>query len=137
MRANIARGKSRGQSLVEFALVLPLFLLLVFGIMDLGLAVLSYNSITNAAREGVRLAIVNQDATNVTSKATSQARVARTPTVTVAYYQAKADGTPDTTKTCPIGASSFMSARLPTHCSGGSSLPTPSSNGGSATASIC
>lgn len=100
--------KVRGQSLVEFALVLPLFLLLVFGIMDLGLAVFSYNSITNAAREGARLAIVNQDATNVTTKATSQAAVARTPTVTVAYYQAKADGTPDTTKTCPIGLSSYI-----------------------------
>lgn len=102
------RRKSRGQSLVEFALVLPLFLLLVFGIMDLGLAVFSYNSITNAAREGARLAIVNQDTAKVTSKATSQARVAATQTVTVAYYQAKADGTPDTLKTCPIGASSYI-----------------------------
>jgi Flp pilus assembly protein TadG len=102
------RSKSRGQGLVEFALVLPLFLLLVFGIMDLGLAVFSYNSITNAAREGARLAIVNQDGTNVSAKAKSQARVAGAPTVTVAYYQANADGTPDTTTTCPIGASSYI-----------------------------
>ena len=102
------RRKSRGQSLVEFALVLPLFLLLVFGILDLGLAVFSYNSITNAAREGARLAIVNQDTAKVTTRSTSQAAIARTPTVTVAYYQAKADGTPDTAKTCPIGASTYI-----------------------------
>ncbi|MEO8274098.1 MAG: TadE family protein [Chloroflexota bacterium] len=107
-RLDRRRPRSRGQSLVEFALVLPLFLLLVFGILDLGLAVYSYNSITNAAREGARLAIVNQDATNVTTRATSQATVARTPTVTVRYYQAKTDGTPDTAKTCPIGASSYI-----------------------------
>ena len=100
--------RSLGQGLVEFALVLPLFLLLVFGILDLGLAVFSYNSITNAAREGARLAIVNQDSAKVTTKATSQARVAGAPTVTVAYYQANDDGTPDTTTTCPIGASTYI-----------------------------
>jgi hypothetical protein len=100
--------RSRGQSLVEFALVLPLFLLLVMAIMDLGLAVFSYNSITNAAREGARLAIVNQDITKITTRATQQSSVARTPTVTVNFYQAAADGTPDTTKSCPIGASSYI-----------------------------
>lgn len=100
--------RSRGQGLVEFALVLPLFLLLVMGIMDLGLAVFSYNSITNAAREGARLAIVNQDAASVTAKANSQARVAGAPTVTVAYYQANTDGTPDTSTTCPIGATTYI-----------------------------
>jgi Flp pilus assembly protein TadG len=101
-------GTSRGQSLVEFALVLPLFLVLVMGIADLGLAVFSYNSITNAAREGARLAIVNQDTTKITARATSQSAIARTPTVTVAFYQAKVDGTPDTTKTCPVGLSTYI-----------------------------
>jgi uncharacterized protein (UPF0333 family) len=104
----VKRRRSRGQSLVEFALVLPLFLLLVMAIMDLGLAVFSYNSITNAAREGARLAIVNQDTAKITTRATQQSAVARTPTVTVNYYQAAADGTPDTTKSCPIGASSYI-----------------------------
>lgn len=101
-------GRSRGQSLVEFALVLPLFLLLVMAIMDLGLSVFAYNSITNAAREGARLAIVNQDTAKVTIRATSQASVARNPTVTVAYYQANTDGTPNTAKTCPIGAATYI-----------------------------
>ena len=45
-------SEDRGQDLVEFALSLPLLLLLLFGIIESGLIYLSYNSITNAAREG-------------------------------------------------------------------------------------
>ncbi len=101
-------GKGRGQGLVEFALVLPLFLVLIMAIVDLGSAVFAYNSITNAAREGARLAIVNQDSTTITTRATNQAAVARTPTVTVNFYRAADDGTPDTTATCPIGAASYI-----------------------------
>jgi hypothetical protein len=54
-------GPGRGQGLVEFAIVFPIFLLVLFGLFDIGRAVFSYNEITNAAREGARLAIVNQD----------------------------------------------------------------------------
>jgi len=46
----------RGQSLVELALVLPLLLLLVVGIIDFGRAYNNYIIITNAAREGARAA---------------------------------------------------------------------------------
>lgn len=49
-----------GQSLVEFALVLPVLLLLFMGILDFGRAVFAYNSLSNAAREGARVAIVDQ-----------------------------------------------------------------------------
>jgi Flp pilus assembly protein TadG len=55
------RDLNRGQSLVEFALVLPLFLLILFGIFDIGRGVYAYNTIQNAAREGVRVAIVDQN----------------------------------------------------------------------------
>ena len=102
------RSPGHGQSLVEFAIVLPIFLLLIFAIADLGLAVFSYNSITNAAREGVRLAIVNQDTTKITLRATQQAAVARTPTVTAGFYQPNADGTPNLAKSCPIAPASYI-----------------------------
>jgi Flp pilus assembly protein TadG len=110
MRLSLRRPerRTRGQGLVEFALVFPIFIVLVMGIVDLGLSVFAYNSITNAAREGARLAIVNQDATKVTTRATSMASVARSQTVTIHYYQAKTDGTPDTTKACPIGAATYI-----------------------------
>jgi Flp pilus assembly protein TadG len=47
-----------GQELVEFALILPLLLLLFLGIIEFGRAMLAYNTIANAAREGARYGIV-------------------------------------------------------------------------------
>lgn len=56
-----SRGRSGdGQALVEFALVLPLLLLLVFGIVDAGRLIFAYNTVANSARNGARVAIVNQ-----------------------------------------------------------------------------
>jgi Flp pilus assembly protein TadG len=54
------RRDGRGQALVEFALVFPLIVLLLFGVFDLGRAVYAYNTIANAARQGARVADVNQ-----------------------------------------------------------------------------
>ena len=48
-----------GQSLVEYALVLPILLLLFLGIMEFGILVFNYNTIANAAREGARYGIVH------------------------------------------------------------------------------
>jgi Flp pilus assembly protein TadG len=56
----IGRRPERGQSLVEFSLILPVFILLLFGILDMGRAIYAYNTVADAAREGVRVAIVNQ-----------------------------------------------------------------------------
>ena len=61
-RSRVARDpdKARGQSLVEFALVIPIIVLLVAGFVEVGRAVYSYNTLANAAREGARIAAVNQ-----------------------------------------------------------------------------
>src|SRR3990170_1598575 len=55
-----ARRKSgeRGQALVEFALLVPIFLLLLFAIIDFGMGFYSWISVTNGAREGARLGVV-------------------------------------------------------------------------------
>jgi Flp pilus assembly protein TadG len=45
---------SRGQGLVEFALVVPIFLILLFGMVEFGRAWMTKNIITGAAREAVR-----------------------------------------------------------------------------------
>ena len=50
----------RGQALTEFALIIPILILLIVAAVDIGRGVFAYNSITNGAREGARLAIVNQ-----------------------------------------------------------------------------
>ena len=44
--------KTLGQSLVEFALILPILLLLVLGAMDIGHIITTKIAVTNAAREG-------------------------------------------------------------------------------------
>lgn len=50
-------GSMAGVELVEFALVLPLLLLLVVGVWDFGSAFLLKDKMTNAAREGARIAV--------------------------------------------------------------------------------
>ena len=50
--------RKKGQELLEFALILPILMVLVFGITDLGRAVFYYNTIFNAAREGARYAVI-------------------------------------------------------------------------------
>jgi Flp pilus assembly protein TadG len=54
------RRQTRGQSLAEFAIVLPLLLLLFMGVVDFGRAIYAYNTVSNAARDGARKAIVDQ-----------------------------------------------------------------------------
>ena len=49
----------RGQALVEFALLLPILLLLAVMLVDLGRAVYSYSVVFNAAREGARYGIIH------------------------------------------------------------------------------
>lgn len=59
MIRRFARRDEGGQSLVEFALVLPVLLLIITGIFDLGRAVWQENTLAYAAREGTRFAIVH------------------------------------------------------------------------------
>jgi Flp pilus assembly protein TadG len=59
-QVNRIRSRSAGQGLVEFAAVLPVILLLFLGIFDFGRAVFAINTVANAAREGARVAAVDQ-----------------------------------------------------------------------------
>ena len=52
------RSNQRGQAVIELALTLPLLLVVVFGIIDFGFMFQRYESVTNAAREGARLGIL-------------------------------------------------------------------------------
>ena len=52
------RGE-RGQSLIEFALILPVLLILLVGVFDIGRAVMLSETLNTAVREGTRYAIVN------------------------------------------------------------------------------
>lgn len=50
--------KLKGQSLIEFALIIPIVILLFTVFLDLGRGIYYYSEIQNAAREGTRFAIV-------------------------------------------------------------------------------
>jgi len=61
-------GDERGVAVVEFALVAPLLLILVFGIIDLGRAYSTLNQIAASAREGARVAAVLPNPENSSSQ---------------------------------------------------------------------
>ena len=53
------RKSDSGQELVEYALALPVLLLLLMSILDLGRAVYAYSAVHNIVREGTRYGIIN------------------------------------------------------------------------------
>jgi len=59
MRVRDRWREDRGDSLVEFALIAFMFVMVLAGVVELGRMVLVYNTIANAAREGTRYAIVH------------------------------------------------------------------------------
>jgi hypothetical protein len=59
MRAGAARPRSRGQALVEFALVFPIALLVILGIIVIGLFVFYQQELTNVGREAARHASIH------------------------------------------------------------------------------
>ena len=73
VRPFAAHRRSRGQSLVEFAIILPVIAMVVLGLFDLGRAVFTYNTLSQAARQANRTAIVDQDADRVKAMAVAAA----------------------------------------------------------------
>jgi Flp pilus assembly protein TadG len=58
-RRSRTRRRPAGQAMVEFALVAPMFFLLLFGIVEAGRFIFYYETLSHATREGARYAIVN------------------------------------------------------------------------------
>ena len=94
------RRRERGQSLVELAFALPIFLVLVFGIVDFSLGLKSWITITNAAREGARFAAVScgtaTDDSDVVAK-TEEAAADLSSDVTVTVTNCPGDATESVT----------------------------------------
>jgi Flp pilus assembly protein TadG len=70
-KGDIRKGSAqeRGQGLVEFALVAPVLLILVLGIVDFGWALRSWMTVTNSAREGARLGAVGATCDDIRQRA--------------------------------------------------------------------
>lgn len=84
----------RGQSLVEFALVLPILLILLLGLLDFGRAVSAYNSVSNGARTGARVAVVDQNPDAITAAVESEA-------FGLAEVDVEFDDNPESDPVCP------------------------------------
>ncbi len=69
----VTSRSDRGQALVEAALVLPLLIVLMVGLFDLGRAVYADSTLSNAARVGSRVAIVNQNVSQIQDAAATKA----------------------------------------------------------------
>ena len=111
------RQSSRAQTLVEFALIAPFLVLLLLALFDFGRAIYAYNAISNAAREGARVAIVDQGpasggislaAQEAANQATALAIDPADPAQVRVVYRL-----PDLTATCPgVGVGCVAEVRV-------------------------
>src|SRR5437879_5934290 len=62
-------GQESGSDIVEFAVLLPFFALLLFGIVQYGLLFAAYITIRNASAAGARQAIISTDISNIVAVA--------------------------------------------------------------------
>ncbi len=96
-------GESRGQSIVELALMLPLLMVIVAGTLDLGRVYYSYITVINSAREGARYGAAHPPALPCDNAANSAHIVERT------RKEAEASGVDPSQMTvkvtCPDGGS--------------------------------
>ncbi|MBP2028303.1 Flp pilus assembly protein TadG [Acetoanaerobium pronyense] len=74
---------SKGQSLVETALVLPLVILIVFGTIEFGRVFNAYLIVSNASREGARAAAVGKSNAEINTLVTDKASTLGAVTVTI------------------------------------------------------
>jgi Flp pilus assembly protein TadG len=107
MSAVRARDMPRGQAMVEFALALPIFFVMLVAVFDLGRGIYTYNGLSEAAREISRITAVYP---GLVLGASPQAadRIATqkglTPGMSDPVYAClKVDGTPSTDNPCTSG----------------------------------
>jgi Flp pilus assembly protein TadG len=94
-------GKNRGVAAVEMAFAMPLLILLIFGMIEVGRALMVQQVLTNASREGARLAVTGgATADSVTEAvedyANSLISAEVSVTITPEYPSLAASGTPVT-----------------------------------------
>src|SRR6266487_5501483 len=64
-------GSERGQTMTEFAMVLPLMVVLLFGIIQFGIAFNNYLALTDAVRAASRKGAVSRESGNATGDCTA------------------------------------------------------------------
>ena len=74
MKRRIFRQNEQGQTMTEFALVLPILAFLLFAVVQFGIVFHNYITITDAARAGAREAAVSKDEASPAAKAEAAVR---------------------------------------------------------------
>lgn len=108
LNTGCSMAKRKGQTLVEAAIALPLFILILAGILDFGWLLANQLMVSNGSRDGARYAIVNSD--NTSLAALVDARVRTNPgldsgadvTVSVAFSADQQDITVTVVKKVPV-----------------------------------
>jgi hypothetical protein len=101
------RGRGqRGQGLTEFALIFPVFILLLVLVFDFGRAIYAHHTISNAARQAARVAIVDQTEDPIRAMAMAETVGLNPDDITV----------PDPAYGCPIGTAPSPPAVLKIGC---------------------
>ena len=96
--------RGRGQALTEFALVVPIFLLVLSGIFDFGFLLYSRMTVINSAREAAHAAAIAPDRTTIPALAPQRA-------------QSAAAGAGLTLNTAQVSVTCVAIASLPSSCS--------------------
>jgi len=107
---------SRGQALVEFAFVFPIFMLLLFGLIDVGRYVYVANALNQASREGARFGSVEQWQFSCPGSVGSPNRFTCTQAVTLGSL-AGAPANVTATVTCrAVGAGGVLTSVTAANC---------------------
>jgi len=75
----VRNARARGTGLVEFALILPVLVLMLFSILDLGRGIYAYSVVSNSAREGARYGTIAPTDVAGIENATRNAAIALNP----------------------------------------------------------
>jgi Flp pilus assembly protein TadG len=127
------RRGARAQSMVEFAIVVPLFLLLIFGIIDFSRLLFTYVSLTNGARELARNLVISTSTGSTSSDAFSNltliAAGTQAPATSKSVTVTLAAGSGSGVITCTGSAHRLCTITLTSDANGQVTLTTQPSNG--------
>ena len=99
------RESERGAAAVEFALLVPILIMLVFGIMEFGRVYNTQATLTNAARESVRVMAISNNQTSARDAAMNAASSLNPTLVDTNFTFSAATCTPDAQMTVTISYS--------------------------------
>ena len=102
---NRVKREKSGQGLVEFALILPLLLLIILGIFEFGRVLFIYSGLFNAAREGARYGVTSpRNYGGIRTRATEFIAMAPAEDVTIQVWYDSGPGTTPTTDPNTVAA---------------------------------